>query len=231
MRNPWIALLLMALAAAPTSAGPPGHEPASLVPAAQVAHDPAAMSEPAPDPDSGAELIGTPAPAWSFTRWVRGGPYTLASLRGKVVLIRFWNENCHFCAATLPALEQLQKEHGDDGLVVIGVFHPKPPHAVSNAHVIAVAREIGFSGPLALDRDWKTLGRYWLDGHPDRSWTSVSFLIDREGVLRWVHGGGEYHPSDDPRHARCDAEYRGLEKAVAAALAKPAAGGVPSGSR
>src|SRR5258706_10509764 len=82
------------------------------------------------DPDSGAELIGSPAPDWTFTRWVRGGPYRLADLRGRVVLIRFWNENCRFCAATLPALEQLQKQHADDGLLVIGVFHPKPPHPV-----------------------------------------------------------------------------------------------------
>jgi thiol-disulfide isomerase/thioredoxin len=212
MRHLAFTLLVAALAAAPSVASAPA-------------------STPLPDPDSGAELIGTPAPDWSFTRWVRGGPYTLADLRGRVVLIRFWNENCHFCAATLPALETLQKQHADDGLLVIGVFHPKPPHAVSNAHVLAVAKEIGFSGPIALDRDWKTLGCYWLDGHPDRNWTSVSFLIDRDGLLRWVHGGGEYHPSTDPRHARCDAEYRGLEAAVAAALATRPAPRPASGSR
>ena len=179
-----------------------------------------------PDPDSGAELIGTPAPDWSFTRWVRGGPYRLADLRGRVVLVRFWNENCRFCAATLPALEQLQKQHVDDGLLVIGVFHPKPPHPVSDKHVLAVARQIGFGGPVALDQDWKTLGRYWLDGHPDRNWTSVSFLIDRDGVLRWVQGGGEYHPSDDPRHAQCDLEFRGLESVLATTLAEPGTTGV-----
>src|SRR5438034_642643 len=65
-----------------------------------------------------------------------------------------------------------------------------------------------------------TLDRYWLDGNPERNWTSVSFLIDRDGVIRWVHGGGEYHPSDDPAHLRCDAEYRGLEQALAQALAE-----------
>jgi hypothetical protein len=45
------------------------------------------------------------------------------------------------------------------------------------------------SEPLAL-QDW------WLDGH-ERSWTSVSFLIDRRGVIRHVHLGGKLAPDTD----------------------------------
>ena len=186
---------------------------------------PLALAHHAPvdDPDSGAELIGKPAPEWAFTRWVRGPTMTLHDLRGKVVLVRWWTEGCHFCRTTLPAIEALeQREHRPD-FVVLGVFHPKPePREVSNREILRVARELGFSGPIAFDRDWHTLERYWFDGHPERNWTSVSFLIDREGVIRWVHGGGEYHPSDDPRHQRCDLEFKGLEAALAQALAGPA---------
>jgi len=36
--------------------------------------------------------------------------------------------------------------------------------------------------------------------------------------VRWVHGGGEYHPSADPRHARCDVQWRGLEQVLATEL-------------
>jgi thiol-disulfide isomerase/thioredoxin len=158
------------------------------------------------------------APAWSFERWVRGPETRLSDLRGKVVLVRWWTKDCRFCAQTLPVLERLRRDQRD--LVVIGVFHPKPPHEVGDRHILQVAKRLGFTGPIAFDRDWTTLGRYWLDGHPDRSWTSVSFLIDREGRIRWAHGGGEYHPSTDPRHAQCDLEYRGLESALAAALAE-----------
>lgn len=195
-----------------------------------VLHEHAAHAAPAaarPDPDSGDALLGTPAPEWAFTRWVRGGPLDLAKLRGKVVLVRWWTEGCHFCRSTLPQLEKLQKQYGKDGLVVVGVFHPKPePREVSNARIVSVAKELGFSGPIAFDRDWTTLGRYWLDGHPDRNWTSVSFLIDREGTLRWVHGGGEYHHSDDPMHLRCEFEEQELEKALAAALGTKSAAAV-----
>ena len=166
---------------------------------------------PTPHPDSGAELVGRPAPAWSFTRWVRGQPRSLADLRGKVVLLRWWTEGCHYCETTLPVIESLRERHPDD-LVVIGVFHAKPePREVSDQRILAVADTLGFDGPIAFDRDWTTLNRYWLGGHPERNWTSVSFLVDAQGVMRWVHGGGEYHPSLDNRHHRCNVRYEELE--------------------
>jgi len=168
------------------------------------------------------EPIGHSAPAWSFDRWVRGGPLSLASLRGKVVLVRWWTEGCPYCATTLPALEQLEARYAERGLIVVGAYHPKPPREVSDRQILAAAMKLGFTGPVAFDGGWSTLERYWLGGHPERGWTSVSFLIDREGVIRWLHGGGEYHRSSDPRHATCDLEYRGLEKVLASTLSAPA---------
>jgi hypothetical protein len=181
-----------------------------------------AAVEPAPsassDPDLGEDLLGRRAPKWTFDRWLRSKPLALERLQGKVVLIRWWTEGCHFCAATLPVLEDLRHDARYRDLVVIGVFHPKPPRAVSDQHVLATADRLGFKGPIAVDTKWATLERYWLDGHPERNWTSVSFLIDRDGIIRWVHGGGEYHPSDDPLHARCAVQYRDLERALDEAL-------------
>lgn len=166
---------------------------------------------PTSEPDAGAALIGTPAPPLSFDRWV--GSRRPPDLRGKVVLVRWWTDGCPYCAATLPALEALRARHGDD-LVVLGVYHPKPPRAVSDRHVLAAAARLGFRGPLAVDAKWSALRRWW----PDGDWTSVSFLVDRAGTVRWVHGGGEYHPSGDPAHARCAADHAALERAIGAAL-------------
>ncbi|MFI5370505.1 MAG: TlpA family protein disulfide reductase [Candidatus Eisenbacteria bacterium] len=180
-----------------------------------MAHDGAHDHAPAYDPDSGAEWIGRPAPPWLFQRWVRGGPLTLQGLRGKVVLVRFWTEECRFCAETLPAIERLRQRDGNRGLVVIGAFHPPKAHEKrTDSRIVALADSLGFGGAIACDQDWKTLDRWWLDGHPDRNWVSASFLIDRGGIVRWVHGGGEYHPSDDPRHHRCDVKFQELEAAL-----------------
>jgi hypothetical protein len=65
------------------------------------------------------------------------------------------------------------------------------------------------------------LRRWWLDGG-DRQFTSVSFLLDRRGIVRWIHPGGEYHESDAPAHARCDADYSELRRMVEELLAEPA---------
>jgi peroxiredoxin len=172
-----------------------------------------AMTAP-PDADSPAELMDKPARAWTFDRWVDSPPLTLESLRGKVVLVRWFNTNCRFCGNTLPALETLRTRYAAQGLVVVGVFHPKPMGPVSDSLVRRTARGLGFNGPLAVDEHWSTLDRWWLANHPERNWTSVSFLIDREGLVRWAHGGGEYHPSSDPRHASCDASYHELDRTI-----------------
>ncbi len=173
-------------------------------------------------PAPGAERVGRPAPEWSFDRWIRTPPLSLAGLRGKVVLVRWWTDGCHYCAATLPGLETLRTRYGDRGLIVIAAYHPKPPRDVSDRRIIAFADKLGFPGPIAVDGQWSTLERYWLQGHPERDWTSVSFLIDRAGVVRWLHPGGEYHASSDPRHASCDLEYRGLTSTIQALLAESA---------
>lgn len=177
---------------------------------------------PSSEADSPAGVLDQPARAWSFDRWIRTAPMTQQELRGKVVLLRWWTNGCHYCQSTLPELEALRTRYGAHGLVVIGVFHPKPQRHVQDRWVAAVADSLGFHGPLAVDERWSTLERWWLDGHPDRNWTSVSFLIDAKGVVRWVHTGGEYHPSDDPRHRTCDLESRELEKTIQALLADPA---------
>ena len=136
------------------------------------------------DADSPADVLDRPARAWTFDRWVDTKPLSLASLRGKVVLLRWFNTGCRYCSHTLPALETLRTTYALQGLVVIGVFHPKPIHEVSDAFVRKTAHELGFHGPLAVDERWTTLNRWWLDGYPDRNWTSVSFLIDRDGMVR-----------------------------------------------
>lgn len=196
----WLAVLLMAPA-----------------PAARAAVEPTPA---APDPDSGEELLGRPAPAWTFDRWIGSRPLAIESLRGQVVLLRFWTDECRFCEATLPELERLRTAHARDGLVVVGAYQPKADVKTRLGRVRSLARDRGWKGPIAVDDRGTTLARWWLDGHPDRNWTSVSFLVDRRGVVRWVHGGGEYHRTDDPRHARCDTQCRALEAMLATVLAE-----------
>ena len=141
----------------------------------------------------GAELIGTKAPGWEIGEWLNTEPLRLHDLRGKVVLLRWWTDTCPYCARSAPTLNEFHRLYADRGLIVIGMDHAKPVHrpiTVSDIH--EAARERGFGFPIGIDRDWSVLRQWWLDGGRRRA-TSVSFLVDRRGVIRHVHPGPAYH--------------------------------------
>ena len=142
------------------------------------------------------KLVGTRAEEWELTGWLNSKPRTLKGQRGKVVLVRWWTgDGCPFCAATAPALNEFHSRYSPRGLVVVGVYHHKGTGPLRAEAVNRSVRDLGFRFPVAVDPGWRTLKRWWLNG-PDRKWTSVTFLIDREGVIRHVHPGGSYVKGD-----------------------------------
>ena len=158
----------------------------------------------------GQELLGTRPPEWQASDWIHSGPLTLAGLRGKVVLVRWWTgPQCPYCTASAEALNMLWEKDRERGLVVIGMYHHKSDSPLTREHVEAQVRRLGFEFPVAVDQDWTTLHRWWLDGQP-RGWTSVTFLLDREGRIRHIHPGGAYFPGEPG--------YMALEEAVEKAL-------------
>lgn len=120
--------------------------------------------------------------------WVDAKP----ELRGKVVLVRWWTNGCGLCSASAPALADLSKK-----ATMVAVYHPKPPRDVTADQVRAWAKDIGMPGVLAVDRDWKVLDR-WMPPEK-RSFTSLSFLLDKKGRVRHVHAGGEITAEDAKR--------------------------------
>jgi peroxiredoxin len=169
----------------------------------------------------GASLVGQPAPEWPDRQWVQGGPLQLRDLRGRVVLLRFFMESgCPYCSASAPALNGLQDELGTRGLVVVGMYTPKPrPRRTPVEDVRAHATAYGFRFPVAVDDDWAALRRLWLDRVPDASFTSASLVIDRQGIVRHVHPGGSYSADSPDPQARRD--YQDLRAAIERALREP----------
>jgi peroxiredoxin len=172
----------------------------------------------------GQTLLGQPVPEWpakTADRWVQGGPLTLAGLRGKVVLIRFFMESdCPYCRGTAPALNEFHRELASRGLVVIGMYTPKPrPRSVPNEQVAEYVKAYGFEFPVAVDDDWSALRRLWLDRVPGARFTSASLLIDRSGILRHVQEGGLYAKDAADPAARRD--YREMRAALSKLLGEP----------
>lgn len=234
VRSSSLLLLLAAVAGCPREGVPRYETPAiekltQEEPArAEPTGDEALQVEPTPDdsegaaeefshldeapPREGAELLGTRAPEWETDLWINSDPLKLSELRGQVVLVRFWTDTCPFCEASAPALARLHSSYASKGLKVIGIYHPKPPRDEPVASVKAAAKRLGMEFPIALDNEWRTLRRYWFGQR--RGYTSVSFLIDKEGKIRHIHPGPEFHPDPSGDHPSCDEDYRRMESWV-----------------
>jgi thiol-disulfide isomerase/thioredoxin len=159
----------------------------------------------------GDELIGRAAPGWELETWFNSKPLTLAELRGKVVLVRwFTSPDCPFCSATAPSLNALDDRYRDGGLVVLGFYHHKNKEPLRPEAVKGYLEHYKFRFPVAIDPDWKTLKRWWLDR--ERGWTSVSFLLDKKGMIRFIHPGGTYAPGS--------ADFAEMEQQIQGLLAE-----------
>lgn len=158
---------------------------------------PAPTVPPAPKPavDAVAALVGTTPPEWQAERWLGSPPLQLASLRGQVVMVRWWTAGCPFCSTSAPALRKFDRTYGTRGLHVIGMYHHKEDTPFDPAVYEATAKQYQFTFPVAFDPGWKTL-ESWLRDAQGRAvstgWTSVTFLLDKRGVIRHVHPGGSY---------------------------------------
>jgi len=176
------------------------------------------------DRSAGNDRIGVAAPSFEFDGWLNSKPLSLESLRGQVVLVRWWTETCPFCASSAPALRAIHEQYSPGGLTVIGVYHPKAnrdgPLDMARVERAVEARELDF--PIAIDWDWRngTLANWWLTG-PERPATSVTFLLDKSGVIQFVHPGMEYHdPNGSDGHAMCASDMAGIRSQVERLLAE-----------
>jgi cytochrome c biogenesis protein CcdA/thiol-disulfide isomerase/thioredoxin len=143
-------------------------------------------------PIGGATLVNCgAAPGFKgITAWLNtagGKPLTLASLRGKVVLVDFWTYSCINCQRSLPHVEAWYKTYAKDGFVVVGVHTPEFAfeHVVSN--VRAESAQLGVHYPVAIDNAYAT----W-DAYDNESWPA-EYLIDAKGDVRHIAiGEGDY---------------------------------------
>ena len=128
-------------------------------------------------------------------------PLTIASLRGKVVLVHFWTFACSDCQAAQPHVKAWWARYASAGLVVIGVHTPELSFERDLANVQDAVRRDGVTFPVAFDPSYATWNAY-----RNRYWPAFYF-VDRAGRLRRVaYGAGD---------------YASLEQTIRALLAEP----------
>jgi thiol-disulfide isomerase/thioredoxin len=124
-------------------------------------------------------------------KWLNSKPLTMEALKGKVVLIDFWEYTCINCIRTFPYLKAWHEKYKDKGLVIVGVHTPEFHFAKEEANVVKAIKQFGMGWPMVLDSDylvWRTYGnRYW----------PAKYMIDHEGFVRYFHfGEGAYESTE-----------------------------------
>lgn len=117
--------------------------------------------------------IGQPAPPLTL-RTLDGNSIATTDLRGNVVVLAFWATWCVPCREEMPVLSAYAAQHAGQGLKILGISLDGPDQVEK---VRQVAATFGF--PVGL------LGSAWAGGY-GRIWRlPVSFVIDREGRIRY----------------------------------------------
>ncbi|GGZ14230.1 hypothetical protein GCM10010300_67890 [Streptomyces olivaceoviridis] len=121
--------------------------------------------------------------------WLNTGDqqYTLADLRGRIVVLDFWTFCCINCLHVLDELRELEEKH-QDTLVVIGVHSPKFVHEAEHQAVVDAVERYGLAHPVLDDPELATWKQYAV-----RAWPTL-VVIDPEGYVVAQHAGeGHVH--------------------------------------
>ncbi|WP_329051976.1 redoxin domain-containing protein [Streptomyces violaceus] len=116
-----------------------------------------------------------------------GRQYTLADLRGRIVILDFWTFCCVNCLHVLDELRELEEKHRDT-VVVIGVHSPKFVHEAEHQAVVDAVERYGVEHPVLDDPELATWKQYAV-----RAWPTL-VVIDPEGYVVAQHAGeGHVH--------------------------------------
>ena len=123
---------------------------------------------------SGNDLTGQPAPEIRLTAGLNGATATttLASLRGKVVCLKFWLTHCPICRGTLPKFQEIHDRYGKSGVYCLGVVIDKPEG------VAPYLQEAGWTFPVGCDPDQASSSKYGVKHFPG------DYVIGVDGVVR-----------------------------------------------
>ena len=113
-----------------------------------------------------------PAPHFDLGRLDGAGKLSLASLRGKVVVLNFWASWCAPCKSEAPRLEAAWKRYRSQGVVVVGVDAQD-----FSGDARRFIRKHGLTYPNVHDGPGGVLPKYGVTGFPE------TYFVDRRGRL------------------------------------------------
>ena len=122
---------------------------------------------------------GQRAPDFTLTS-MSGRKVSLSGLRGKVVIVDFWAQWCEPCKKELPQLDKLNKDYAARGVVILAVNIDK-----ERENAERLVKQLGLTLEVLLDPTGAVAASYDLPKMP------TSFVVDKKGIVRFVHDGFE----------------------------------------
>ena len=126
-------------------------------------------------------VSGYPAPDFEVVD-ADGGAVTLASFRGKVLLLNVWATWCAPCREEMPSMQRLYESFSPDDFEIAAISIDALPGTTDQAgnpggDPLAFARDLDLTFPILLDPSGRIQRVYRTTGVPE------SFLISADGVI------------------------------------------------
>ncbi len=134
-------------------------------------------------------MLGQALDLTDLDGWLQTDIAGLDELRGRVVILQFWTFGCYNCKNTIPHLQEIYADYHDRGLEIVGVHSPEFEYERDPEAILAAARDLGVTWPIALDttrhnfHTWQGSPAYW----------PRTYVLDQNGLIRFDHvGEGAY---------------------------------------
>lgn len=142
-------------------------------------------------PTDVSKWIGKEAPELARGEWINSPPLSLKNLRGKVVLLEFWTFGCYNCQNTLPHIKEWHRKYSGAEFAIVGIHTPEFDREKDLQVVKREMARLGILYPVVTDDDYRTWDRY------NQQYWPVVYLLDRQGIIRYVHvGEGNYEETE-----------------------------------
>lgn len=128
--------------------------------------------------------VNNPAPDFSLESVNGLGKAGISAWKGKVIVVDFWATWCEPCKKSFPKLQELSTKYKASGLEIVGVSEDDDSTGIKE-----FGATYGAKFPLVWDKDKSVAGKWKPASMPG------SFIVDRKGVVRFVHSG--FHPGDE----------------------------------
>jgi cytochrome c biogenesis protein CcmG/thiol:disulfide interchange protein DsbE len=125
------------------------------------------------------------APAFTLERLNATGDLSLASLRGKTVVLNFWASWCGPCRDEMPLLQKGSKRWQGKNVVFVGIDAKD-----DRGYARAFLERYRVTYPNVYDGKGSMIGRYGVTGYPE------TYFISADGKVRHRIAGPVEKPSD-----------------------------------